>query len=221
VIKELITQYHDIDIKYIIQLNQGPSKSRNNGAKISTGKYILFLDGDDLIAATYLSKCIACMENDSTLNIVFSDSQYFDAQTGAWKLPPYSLERMLIDNCIHISAVTRREIFNIVGGFDENINYTEDWELWIRIASKYGGVCKIPEILFSYRKRQDKSSLTDNINRDYVSEKSRLYIYSKHYNLYREFGYDFITLITSQKYKRKYYNVWYRSLFYKFKKKKH
>ena len=91
----------------------------------------------------------------------------------------------------------------------------------MNIASEIGGVHKINEPLFFYRKRQDKSSLTDNINRDYIAAKSRLYIYTKHYDLYVKYGYDFDTLITSQKYKQKYYDVWYRKLFYQFKTKNH
>lgn len=57
-----------------------------------------------------------------------------------------------------------------------------------------------------------------------VSDKSRLYIYNKHYSIFKENKLDFTSLITTfnknNKYKVKYYNVWYRKIFYSFKKRK-
>jgi glycosyltransferase involved in cell wall biosynthesis len=48
----------------INQANAGPSKSRNNGAHIATGTYLMFLDADDLLAPTYIDSCIANLERD-------------------------------------------------------------------------------------------------------------------------------------------------------------
>jgi glycosyltransferase involved in cell wall biosynthesis len=59
-----------VNIALINQDNSGPSKSRNNGAEKATGKYLLFLDADDLIAPSYIKKSIECLENNPMLNIV-------------------------------------------------------------------------------------------------------------------------------------------------------
>jgi glycosyltransferase involved in cell wall biosynthesis len=213
VIKNLISQNTTRDIKYISQFNSGPSNARNTGAKLATGKYLLFLDGDDIIHPTYLSKCAKILENRSDINIVYSDSEFFDGKQGKWKLPQYDSTRMLYENCVHISAVIERSVFDSVGGFDENLHYAEDWELWLRIGAQKCGFYKIPEALFYYRKRKDKSSITDKANDGLLAELARLQIYTKHYGLYRRKGYDFITLINSLKYKKKYTNIWYRRLF--------
>ncbi len=211
-----------VNIALINQDNSGPSKSRNNGAEKATGKYLLFLDADDLIAPSYIKKSIECLENNPMLNIVYSEAEYFGAKKGKWNLPEFKLPNFLVENCIPISAIIRNEVFTKVGKFDENLNFVEDWELWIKIIMEFGGVYQIPETLFYYRKRFDKSSITDNENIESIKDWSRLYIYNKHYKYYLEHGYDIVTLTStkerSELYKRKYYNVWYRKLFYKLKK---
>ncbi|UQD57404.1 glycosyltransferase [Flavobacterium sp. K5-23] len=221
---DIVTNYiskNNLDIILINQKNTGASKARNNGALQASGKYLLFLDADDIISKCYLRKCIQHLEQDKTLNIVYSGAEYFGARKGPWKLPEYSISNFLESNCIPVSAVIKRDVFNKVGGFDENLIYTEDWELWIKIIKDFGGVYKINEPLFFYRKNEDKSSITDNSKN--LGQKSTIYIYNKHYDFFSKNKYDIETLLKSkdsnEKYKKKYYNVWYRKLFYKITKK--
>jgi glycosyltransferase involved in cell wall biosynthesis len=211
------------NIALINKKNSGPSNSRNKGSERATGKYLLFLDADDKIAPSFIYKCVKCLEDDEKLNLVCSKAEFFGAKKGPWELPEFKFPNFLIDNCIPITTMIRTDVFNKLGKFDENLNFEEDWELWIRIITELGGVYRIPENLFFYRKRFDKSSLSDNKNLDAIKEKTRLYIYNKHYEQYSKNGYDIISLTTSKEqnvyYKKKYYNVWYRKLFYSIKKK--
>lgn len=203
--------------------NQGPSVSRNKGVNEASGKYLLFLDADDLIEKTYIKKCIDLLENRADLNIIYSEAEFFGSKNGKWELPDFKLPDFLINNCIPVSSVIKKEVFDELGGFDEKLRFTEDWELWIRIISNFGGVYKIPEVLFYYRKRNDNSSLTDNMNLNSLDEHSRLHIYNKHYNFYKKNGFDITSLISSkianEYYKNKYYNQWFKKLFYRIKRK--
>ena len=209
------------NITVINQVNAGPSASRNCGATKATGEYLMFLDADDLLASTYIDTCISKLKEDKSLNIVYTAGEYFDAKKGKWKLPAFSIPVFLEANCIPISAVMRTEVFKKVGGFDPNLGYTEDWDLWIRIIQAVGGVYKVDEPLFFYRKRPDKSSITDNSKN--LGQQSTIYIYNKNYAFFASNGYDIETLLQSKdsngKYKKKYYNVWYRKLFYKLRNK--
>lgn len=222
-LEKLEEQYNLTILK---QTNSGPSVARNYGAQKSSGNYLLFLDADDKIEETYIEKCISKFDENSALQIVYSNARYFDYKNEDWILPDLKFPEFLIDNCIFISAIIKRETFIEIGLFDTNINFTEDWELWMRIIKKYStnSVYRIPETLFYYRKRKEKNSLTDTRDVDDNAEKCRLYIYNKHYDLYKNHNLDLISLITSVndnlKYKKKYYNIWYKKLFYNFKKSK-
>ncbi len=209
------------DIIFHSKENRGPSHTRNFGAQISKGEFLIFLDADDKLHPDYVKKCIAEYQRNPELNIVYSGAEFFGNKSGIWKLPDFEPTSFLLNNCIPIFAMLRRDVFFDVGKFDENMHFIEDWELWIRILKKYPGVYKIPETLFYYRKSAAKNSLTDlNDKQNDISDTARLYLYNKHYSYYKENGLSISKLITSVqdnlKFKEKYYNVWYRKYFYKY-----
>jgi hypothetical protein len=125
----------------------------------------------------------------------------------------------LIYNCIFITALIRKAEFLDLGGFDERLSFTEDWDLWLSFVDKYGEniVCKFDETLFYYRKHEDKSSLTDNKINDNNEEMSRFIIYNKHFNLYQKYNMDlknlFLNLELKNKIEKRYYSIWYKKIF--------
>ena len=57
---EIIEKYNnEYQFKYINQVNQGISATRNIGLKESSSKYITFLDSDDILANGIIDKIIA------------------------------------------------------------------------------------------------------------------------------------------------------------------
>ena len=56
----------DSRFRYLTQSNQGLANSRNNGIKLSVGKYILPLDADDKLKEDFIVKCVDVLENDSS-----------------------------------------------------------------------------------------------------------------------------------------------------------
>lgn len=224
VAENYLSQQKDLNYKIIQQENQGPSKARNHGVTQANGSYLFFIDADDRIHPDAIRQYEAVLESDATLNIVYSETEFFGAQEGIFVLNEFKLPQFLHNNCIPISAMVRKEIFNAVGGFDENLRYQEDWELWIKIVKNYGGVYKIPTTLFYYRKRFDKSSLTDTREDHSVEETSRLYIYTKHFDFYKQYQLDiprvFQFVDESERLRKKYYGIWYKKLFYSLVKRK-
>lgn len=214
-----------LPIQYFYQENAGPSKARNYGVAKATGAFIVFVDADDYIQETYLEKAAQLLEQNPNLQIVYADAEFFGATSGKWELANYNVVSFLKYNCIPIFAMHRRAVFLEVGQFDTHLNFTEDWELWIRIIKKYGGVYKIPETMYYYRKRENQTSLSDNMNVNNNSDLSRLYIYNKHYDFYTENELNLTSLINSTyqlaHYKKKYHNIWYKKLVAKLKGKKH
>lgn len=211
------------NFKIIDQINSGPSKSRNNGALQATGEFLVFVDADDKIHSNYIEEAVDKLSSDSKIELVYAGAEFFGSKTGIWSLPDFTTENFLENNCIPIFAVMRLDTFKKAGMFDTHLHYLEDWELWIRIIFNFGGTYKIPQTRYYYRKREEKNSLTDLNKIDNVQDTSRLYVYNKHYELFKQNKYDITTLLTEKranaKYKQKYYNVWYRKLFYFLKKK--
>lgn len=226
-LKSIVREYQNtssLQLSYYYQENSGPSVARNKGAQLAKGVYLLFLDADDLLHENYIEKAVAIFQGNPKINIVYGTAEFFGAEVGKWELADYNVQDFLKYNSIPIFAVIKKDVFHDVGGFDDQLTFTEDWELWIRIIKKYDGVYKIPETVYYYRKRFNKTSLSDNMNVNNKSDLSRLYIYNKHYDFYCENGLDLTTLINTtyhlKHFKKKYNNIWYKKIMAKLKRKK-
>lgn len=183
--EEVAKQFlNDKRFKYIYQKNSGVSQARNNAIKVSKGKYILPLDGDDKIAASYLKKAVAVMENDTTIALTYCDAEYFGDLTGKWQLPVFSYELLLKKNIIFCSVLYRKTDYDQTGGYDAAMTAgLEDWEFLISLLKNNRNVFKINEVLFYYRK--SKGSRNISFNEQQRIEIKR-YIFNKHIETYRE-----------------------------------
>jgi len=137
--------------------NRGPAAARNFAIRRAAGKYLLPLDADDRIAPSYVARAVACLERDPRLGIVYCRARRFGDQRGEWRLPEYSLGRMLMDNMIFSTALFRKKTWERVGGYNPNMVYgLEDYDLWLSILEKEKcRVHRINQILFYYRSRRD------------------------------------------------------------------
>ncbi|WP_223582063.1 glycosyltransferase family 2 protein [Sphingobacterium sp. GVS05A] len=216
---EKIREYQEsyAELIFLNQDNRGPSAARNYGASIAKGHYIIFLDGDDRLHEEYISTCIDHFESDATLDLVYSVTELFENESGVFFLAEYDPKTILIQNCFPITAMIRRKDFFANGQFDEKLRIAEDWEMWIRHTREFPNVKKIDRKLFFYRKRVTKDSISDLNKVNNTIDDAHLYIYNKHYQLYREAGWHIIDLLSSRreylKYKKKYYDQWFKKVF--------
>ena len=73
-------------IKYVYQENKGLAAARNTGIRNSSGKYVAFLDDDDLFERRKLEKQTEILETHPELGFVFSDWSYFTTNNPAEKI---------------------------------------------------------------------------------------------------------------------------------------
>lgn len=142
VTSEVVKPYlSDKRIRYIFQSNRGLSAARNVGLSISSGRYIQFLDADDLIHSKKLEIQSNYLESNIYVDVVFSDYYLFKDETKETLINPPIQKRnediktkMLRGNFIVVnSPLSRKKSIDKVGGFDENLTSTEDWDLWLRM----------------------------------------------------------------------------------------
>jgi len=139
-------------ISYISQPNAGPSVARNNGIKRAKGKYILPLDGDDLISPDYISSAISVLEKRPEVKVVYCKAEKFGAKNGPWKLKPFNLANLALDNMIFVSGIFRKSDWEAIGGYAEEMTWGyEDWEFWISMLKSGGKVVQLPSVGFYYR----------------------------------------------------------------------
>ena len=149
--QELETQHPEVRV--LNQANGGVTKARNTGIAAALGEYILPVDGDDLIAATYVEQGLSILSSRPEVKVVYCQAEKFTETTRKpWKLKPFSLQQLAKDNMIFVSALFRKADAVAVGGFSEDMQLgREDWEFWIKLLKNGGEVVQLPLVGFYYR----------------------------------------------------------------------
>ncbi|MEM4235311.1 MAG: glycosyltransferase, partial [Candidatus Methanomethylicaceae archaeon] len=138
--------------------NSGPSAARNIGVEHAKGKYVFFLDDDDLLEPTALEKMAWFLEVHQHFSMTKGSTVNFGAEESYSTSNFEHSDLFLRYNPITPRVMLRRQVFLEVGGFDESIvNGLEDWDFWLRLASKGYWGHGIPEFTDWYRRRRDHS----------------------------------------------------------------
>ncbi|MDZ7362471.1 MAG: glycosyltransferase [candidate division KSB1 bacterium] len=154
--KEMLAAYGE-PIHYLFQPNAGASAARNRGIRRARGRFIAFLDSDDLWQPKKLSRQIEWMAAHPDIMLCYTDEIWIrrgvrvnqkkiHTKAGGW-IYPLCLPRCIISPS---SVLMRRELFDAVGLFDEQLPICEDYDLWLRVASRFE-VGFIPEPLIVKR----------------------------------------------------------------------
>lgn len=155
-------------IRCLKQANQGPSITRNNGIHASSGEFILPLDGDDTIDASYLEQAIHYFTKYPETKLVYCQASFFGEKEGRWDLPTYNYDSLLWDNMIFNAAIFRRSDYDKTPGYNSNMVYgLEDWDFWITLLNPQDQIHRIEEILFHYRikpKSRNKNNTDTHID---------------------------------------------------------
>lgn len=135
--------------------NGGPAAARNFGFSVARGEFIAFLDADDLWLPGKLASQVAHLRAHPEIGVVFGKFlRWYGRADGRFDAPPapqddstggaivsdqsgWIYTELLFDNIVHIiTAVIRREVLDIVGGFDETLRTGEDYDFWLRVSRR-------------------------------------------------------------------------------------
>ena len=143
--QEVVRKFDDKRIRYIREKkDRGVSTSRNKGIRLSRGKLIAFLDDDDLWMPSKLEKQLELISKKPNIGAVYTGAWFFrkSGKIIGSHIPflrgnifPKILKKNRIGGCSVV--LVRKECFEKVGLFDENLPADEDFDLWIRLAKCY------------------------------------------------------------------------------------
>ena len=145
----------DSRVRLVQRPNGGPSAARNSGLSAMRGRYVQFVDADDILKPDKLQRHAAMLDADQTVDLVYGNAWYFDdaqpskqvrqgfgqdphedwiAQLAA--LPMSPLLQLVQQNTMPIcSPLFRRRVVDRAGPMNESMRALEDWEFWIRCAN--------------------------------------------------------------------------------------
>lgn len=140
------------------QANRGPAAARNAGIRAATGEWLAFLDADDLWTPGALRQLAQnlLLHHDASVIHGKIATLHRDPVGGAWVLVtsardgfPFSI----------VAGIFKREVFDHVGGFDEELRYGEDFEWFARLQAG-SSARMIPEVIT--HRRLHESNMTND-----------------------------------------------------------
>ncbi|MCR5623321.1 MAG: glycosyltransferase [Treponema sp.] len=188
----VVRKYSDPRVRYVrLEKNGGPSRARNEGIRLSRGKYVAFQDSDDAWHPEKLERQMGLMDRDSDCHLVFCkyrtvednprtvpEEDFFDLAGTEHGMLDVLLEEPKIGTP---TMLVRKEALLEAGMFDEKLATLEDWDLSMRIARR-GKISFVPEALV------DVYPSSDGVNM--VSGGDRMAVFLRFLDLYWDFYSD-------------------------------
>ena len=180
----VIAAFSDPRFRYIRQPNRGRSNARNHALSLAKGKYITFLDSDDMYLPDKVQTQVSYLRSHPGTGMIYTSAHCVDAQ-GEMLPNKYkaSVSGLIYENIAFFTPVTitlptvmtYKDVFDHVGGFDEQMYRFEDTDMWRRI-SKYCRIDAMQEYTCLLRTHDDNSLLNQKPDQiaaalDYYAQK--------------------------------------------------
>lgn len=134
--------------------NGGISAATNDGLTFVTTKYFALVDNDDILINNALAECAAVIKEDRSVDWIYTDDFYIDEAghvCGLFPKPdwsPYMLFNYMYTG--HLS-VYRTAIVKSVGGFRSEYDFSQDYDLALRLAETTPKVVHVDKYLYGWR----------------------------------------------------------------------
>jgi glycosyltransferase involved in cell wall biosynthesis len=139
----------------LLDENRGISGNSNEALALATGEFIALLDHDDTLAPFALFEIVQALNEDPSIDFLYSDSDIIthpgNQRVNPLLKPQWSPEILLSANYLNHFSVIAAEHVRAIGGWREETDGAQDWDLFLRAIGRGRNVHHIPKILYHWR----------------------------------------------------------------------
>ncbi len=172
--------------------NRGACYSRNRGLEAGKGEYINFLDDDDELYPRKIELQIEKFQRSMDPKLGMVTCHLVDCRSGRERIIKNNVKGEIYKTLLSKFAVAgteamlfKKSVFDEIDGFDENLESSQEYDLFIRASEKYL-IDYVDEILTRKNRSTDQISL--NFDKKIQGAK---HLFNKHDSRYREKGFFF------------------------------
>jgi O-antigen biosynthesis protein len=136
------------------KVNQGIARASTAALALARGDYVGMLDHDDELDTDALNDVVELLNQDPSLDVVYTDQDYIDAQgnrIGTLFKPDWSPEMFRGVMFVNHLLVVRSELARSVGAFDPAFDRIQDFEFMLRVSEKTDKIGHVRRVLYHWR----------------------------------------------------------------------
>jgi hypothetical protein len=137
-LRSVIAEYEWFPIRLVANAaDQGPSASRNIGARHTRAPMLLLLDADNMLYPTGATLLHAALDRGDAA-FAYGLIEKFGQDSGLLSAVPWNIEDLVHSNYIDTMALIRREVWDEFGGFDPQVAAMggyDDYAFWLQLAA--------------------------------------------------------------------------------------
>ncbi|KAA0233610.1 MAG: glycosyltransferase family 2 protein [Actinobacteria bacterium] len=149
--------YREVDSRLRIVIadrNEGIAGASNQALALASGEWVGLLDHDDELKPDALYWVVELLNRCPEYDMVYSDEDKLDAEGELWDpffKPDWSPDLLLSVNYIAHFTVIRRALMLAVGGFGEDVDGSQDYDLFLKVTELTDRIGHISRPLYSWR----------------------------------------------------------------------
>jgi len=146
-VSDIVESFYDSRILFINRKeNFGKAFSLNQALKNAEGKYVAYLDDDDIFYPYHIETLVDALENRTDCKVAYSDlyKVYCKIQQNGYRQVLSKIIEVSRDfdrffmlhfnHVLHVSLMHRRDLIEKTGPYNENLNVLIDWDMTRRLA---------------------------------------------------------------------------------------
>lgn len=144
-------------VTVIRQVNAGQTKAKNAGLRAARGEFVGFCDADNVWLPGKLRRQVSVLQANPSAGVVYGDVTLIGPAGESLPTPRVTrwggriTGRLLADNFVTFNTtLAPRRVLEEFGGFDESLRMAIDYDLWLRVSTKYEFLY-LPETFVQYR----------------------------------------------------------------------
>lgn len=159
---EVLRRY-DGRIQWFSEPDKGQAHAINKGMHLARGEIVAYLNSDDTLLPDAVAGAVAFLKANPAVDLVYGEAEYIDAAskvTGHYRTTPYTPDALVYDCIIcQPAAFWQRRVMRSIGLFDETLQFTMDYDYWLRLRNAGGMLAHVPQVWARSRLHADAKTI--------------------------------------------------------------